>query len=81
MGESFLTTGAGDITVYVPSNVGMTIRAQADAQGHARRIISDFPGIVVRSQGSLVEAEGAINGGGPLLRLSGTAGTIYIRRQ
>jgi hypothetical protein len=45
------------------------------------KIISDFPGIVVRSQGSLVEAEGALNGGGPVIQLAGSSGTIYIRRQ
>jgi DUF4097 and DUF4098 domain-containing protein YvlB len=79
--DSFLTTGAGDITVYVPSNLAVTIRAHMEAMGNLHKIISDFPGIVVRSQGSLVEAEGALNGGGPVIQLAGSSGTIYIRRQ
>ena len=46
-----------------------------------KRIVSDFPAVKVRMDGPLVIAEGAINGGGPLLRLSSTGGTIYVRRQ
>jgi hypothetical protein len=60
----------------------VTIRAQnaAVAQG-ARRIVSDFDEVNVRVEGPLVVGEGSINGGGPVLRLAGTGGTIYIRRQ
>ena len=46
-----------------------------------QRIVSEFPGIPVRLQGTQVVAEGAINGGGPLLRISGTGGTIFIKKQ
>jgi hypothetical protein len=28
-----------------------------------------------------VVAEGPVNGGGPLLRINGTGGTIFIKRQ
>jgi hypothetical protein len=28
-----------------------------------------------------VIAEGPVNGGGPILRISGTGGTIFIKRQ
>ena len=28
-----------------------------------------------------VEAEGALNGGGPVLRLTSASGTIYLKRQ
>ena len=80
--DGFLSTSAGDITVFIPSNLAVTIRAQntAVAQG-VRRIVSDFPEISVRLDGSLVVGEGSINGGGPLLRLAGSGGTIFIRRQ
>ncbi|MCC6857206.1 MAG: hypothetical protein IT158_01525 [Bryobacterales bacterium] len=80
--DGFLSTGGGDITVFIPSNLAVTIRAQntAVAQG-VRRIVSDFDEVNVRVDGPLVVGEGSINGGGPVLRLAGSGGTIYIRRQ
>ena len=81
MADSFLSTGGGDITVIIPSNLGVTIRAQNELAGNIRRIISDYPGISVRVEGGQVVAEGPVNGGGPVLRISGTGGTIFIKRQ
>jgi DUF4097 and DUF4098 domain-containing protein YvlB len=81
MGESFLSTGRGDITVFIPSNLGVKIHAENELAGASRRIVSDFPGISTRRQGALAIAEGDVNGGGPLLRISGTGGTIFIKRQ
>jgi DUF4097 and DUF4098 domain-containing protein YvlB len=81
MSDSFLSTGSGDITVIIPSNLGVTIRAQNELAGNIRRIISEFPGISVRVEGGQVVAEGPVNGGGPILRISGTGGTIFIKRQ
>ena len=81
MSDSFLSTGSGDITVFIPSNVGVTIRAQNELSDSIRRIVSDFPGISVRVEGGQVVAEGPVNGGGPILRISGTGGTIFIKRQ
>jgi len=46
-----------------------------------RRIMSDFREIQARRQGPRVVAEGSVNGGGPLLQISGMGGTIFIRRQ
>jgi DUF4097 and DUF4098 domain-containing protein YvlB len=79
--ESALSTGNGDITVTIPSNVGVTIRAENDMADTIRRIVSEFPGIPVRMRGMRVVAEGAVNGGGPVLRISDMGGTIFIRRQ
>jgi len=81
MTDSFLSTGSGDITVFIPSNVGVTVRAQNELSDSIRRIVSDFPGISVRVEGGQVIAEGPINGGGPVLRISGMGGTIFIKRQ
>jgi hypothetical protein len=78
--ESFLVTGMGDITVFVPSNLGIRILAQIESAG-SKRIVSDFPAVKTRVSGPMAIAEGAINGGGPLIRLSSTGGTIYIRRR
>jgi hypothetical protein len=79
--DSFLATGNGDITVLIPSNVGVTIQAENEMADTVRRIVSEFPGIPVRRQGTLIVAEGPENGGGPLLRISAAAGTIFIKRQ
>jgi len=79
--DSFLATGDGDITVLIPSNVGVTIRAESQMADTLRRIVSEFPGIPVRRLGSEIVAEGPVNGGGPVLRISATQGTIFIKRQ
>jgi hypothetical protein len=79
--DSFLTTGSGDITVFIPSNLGVTIRAENELADSLRRIISDYPGITVKLREGRVVGEGAVNGGGPVLRIAGTGGTIYIKRQ
>jgi hypothetical protein len=46
-----------------------------------RRIVSDFRQVQARLSGSRLVAEGAVNGGGPLLQINGTGGTIFIKRQ
>lgn len=74
--DSILSTGAGDITVYIPSNLPLTVRASHES-GPAGRIVSEFSEILVRE----ALAEGALNGGGPVLRLTSTGGTIYLKRQ
>jgi len=79
--DSFLASGDGDITVLIPSNVGVNIRAESGMADTIRRIVSEFPGIPVRRQGNEIVAEGPVNGGGPLLRISATQGTIFIKRQ
>jgi DUF4097 and DUF4098 domain-containing protein YvlB len=79
--DSFLSTGAGDITVWIPSNLKITLRAQNASYGGPRRIVSDFPDFMVKLAGAATVAEGALNGGGPLVRIAGTGGTIYIRRE
>ncbi len=79
--DSALTTGSGDITVFIPSNLGVTIHAENVSADSLRRIVSDFPGLPVRLLGTTVVADGPINGGGALLRIRGTGGTIYIKKQ
>jgi hypothetical protein len=46
-----------------------------------RRIISDFREIKIGRQGTRLVAEGSVNGGGPLLQISGMGGTIFLKRQ
>ncbi len=76
LGDSSLATGNGDITVLIPSNVGVTIQAQNNL-----RIVSEFREIAIRRQGPQLIAEGPLNGGGPLLQISAMGGTIFLKRQ
>ncbi len=82
--NSTLTTGAGDITVLIPSNLPLTVKAQCDS-GRSGKIVSDFPEIPVKlisvQKNSSLTAEGVLNGGGPLLQISANSGVIYLRRQ
>lgn len=76
--NSLLSTGEGDITVSIPSNVSVTL--QAMSTGTAAGVQSDFP-LRRSSYGPTAKAEGPINGGGPVLQIAGTSGTIWIKRQ
>jgi DUF4097 and DUF4098 domain-containing protein YvlB len=82
--DSYLETSAGDITVYLASNLAITVRANIDlANGHCIR--SDFPDIHVSTEGGdygpkSITAEGKLNGGGPVLKVSTTTGDIVFRR-
>jgi len=81
LAESFLATGNGDITVLIPSNVGVRISAENSMVDSVRRIVSDFREIQPRLNGMRLMAEGRVNGGGPLLQLSASSGTIFLKRQ
>ncbi len=82
--DSVLETSAGDITVYLASNVSLSVRASIEvANGH--NIRTDFPEIKVTTEGGdygpkTVTAEGSVNGGGPVLKIRTTTGDITIRR-
>jgi len=82
--DSELETSAGDITVYLVTNVNITLRASIEvANGHT--IHSDFSEIKVVTEGGdygpkTVTAEGSLNGGGPTLKVRTTTGDVYIRR-
>jgi DUF4097 and DUF4098 domain-containing protein YvlB len=80
--DSALRTNRGDITVLIPSNLAVTVEATNNTPG-AQRIVSDFQEIRPRLQegNSRSEASGSINGGGAVLRLVSSGGTIYLRRQ
>ena len=82
--DSDLETGAGDITVYIASDVAINVRASVD-MGNGHRISSDFPDIHVHSEGDqwgpkTLTADGALNGGGPMLKVHTSTGDICIRR-
>jgi len=79
--DSILETGTGDVTVYLMASVKMTVNASIDAAG-GHTITTDFPQIRVSSEGEggEVSGEGSLNGGGPVLKIRTTMGSIYIRR-
>lgn len=79
--DSFLSTGSGDITVFLPSNMGVTIEAETTGTAGGRQIVSDFSGLRMSARRSSVVSTGKINGGGPRLRLSVAGGRIEIRRK
>jgi hypothetical protein len=80
--DSSLNATRGDVTVFLPSNLSVSVQAWNEISGGRGRIVSDFPEIRVRrnAERGPVAAEGALNGGGPVLRIS-AAGNIYLRRQ
>jgi len=80
LAESYLATGNGDITVVIPSNVSVTISAVNELADSVRRIVSDFRDIQPHVYGTRLVAEGRVNGGGPLLQISASSGTIFLKR-
>jgi hypothetical protein len=75
--NSTLATSGGDITVLIPSNLRVTVEAVDSAAG--QRIVSDLGSVHPRA-GAGSASQLALNGGGPLLRLTTAGGTIYLRR-
>ncbi|HEY1264627.1 MAG TPA: hypothetical protein VGF06_13960 [Terriglobales bacterium] len=81
--DSVLETSTGDVIVYLPVNISITVRAAIDvANGH--KIHSEFSEIPVRVEDvdwpQTITAEGSLNGGGPLLKVRTTTGDIWFRR-
>jgi TonB family protein len=79
-GLSQLTSGNGDIVVFLPRNLAADIDAEVESGGE-RRIEAD-PALALKIQnrgGGPVRALAALNGGGPTLRLRTTAGKIRLQ--
>jgi DUF4097 and DUF4098 domain-containing protein YvlB len=80
--DSDLETGAGDITVYIASDVALNVRASVDV-GNGHHITSEFGDIHVMSEGGQWEktytAEGKLNGGGPTLKVHTSTGDINFK--
>ena len=82
--DSFLHTAAGDVTVCFSSSLPVTVHATTD-MASGRGILSDFSGLTITKQGgdmlpTSMFAEGALNGGGPALRIRTTIGQIAFHR-
>jgi len=82
--DSRIETSAGDITVYIAPDVAISVRASVDL-GNGHHITSDFPDIHIASEGNqwgprTLNAEGKLNGGGPVLKVRTTTGDICFKR-
>ena len=83
--DSHLETSFGDIVVYLPSDLAVTVKAAVElANGH-RIDTGNFKGIKVSSEGGTygpktIWAEGSLNGGGPVLKVHTTNGSIVFRQ-
>ena len=74
---------AGDVLVYVPPDMALTIDAAIDAAaGH--EIVTDFPLQIQGEKDSFVQrtlrGHGDLNGGGEVLRIRTVSGNIEIRK-
>jgi hypothetical protein len=80
--DSLLAAEAGDITVMIPSNFPVSIMV-TNEMGAYPRFVSEFSEIRTSAIGfkkAPVVAEGSINGGGPVLRINGGTGAVFLRR-
>jgi Putative adhesin len=82
--DSSLHTAAGDVSVCLPANMPVTVHASSDMTS-GKGILSDFPGLRITTTGGdygprAMSAEGALNGGGPILRIRTTIGQINFKR-
>jgi len=81
--DSVLDTGVGDIVVYLPSDLKVSVHASIDVATAKDAIRSELPGIRVVSEGGdygprEMSAEGDLNGGGPMLKLHTSTGKIQL---
>lgn len=81
-GPSQLETSMGDVYVYLPVDVRLTIDAAIDAAaGH--RIVSDFALTIQGNReefAQTIRGHGTLNGGGDVLRIRTVSGNIEIRK-
>ncbi len=82
-GPSRLETSMGDVYVYLPVNLPITIDAAIDTAA-GRRIQSDFPLNIQGDKEELVPSTlrgyGNLNGGGEVLKIRTVAGNIEIHK-
>jgi DUF4097 and DUF4098 domain-containing protein YvlB len=72
--DSTLTTSGGSLTVLVEPTIAMVL----DAKTSGGRVNTDLP-ITIQGNASKNRLEGDLNGGGPLLRLRSSGGSVNLR--
>src|SRR5260370_37151055 len=79
-GVSQLTSGKGDIVVYLPRNLAADIDAVVESGGQQRIEADPALALQMQSRGNgPVRAIGALNGGGPPLKLRTAAGKTRLQ--
>ncbi len=81
-GVSQLTSGNGDIIVFLPRNLAADIDATVESGGQSRIEADPALSLAIQSSNhgsSSVRALGTLNGGGALLKLRTTSGTIHLQ--
>jgi DUF4097 and DUF4098 domain-containing protein YvlB len=82
--DSTLQTSVGNVIVYIGPQAKLTVKAELDmANGH--QIRSDFPDLKITTDGGNYGpknyyAQGALNGGGAVLKVHTMSGNIEFRR-
>lgn len=75
-GASMLQSPDGNITVYLPARLPVTVEAAGGSGPGGPRLISDFPQITAAAAAGRVHIP--LNGGGPVLRIATSNGSIHI---
>jgi len=79
-GPSQLSSGSGDIVVFLPRNLAATIEASVENGGVDRIEADSALGLSLeKREDGPVRASGALNGGGALLKLRSNAGRIRLQ--
>jgi putative adhesin len=82
-GASKLVTSSGDVVVFIPPDLPLTIDAAIESAG-GNKIVSDFPLTIRGGEHDFisrpVRAEGPVNGGGETLTIRTMDGGIEIRK-
>lgn len=73
--DSQLSTGAGNVTVYLGTGIGVDVNAEC-AMGTAS---TDYP-LTVEGKWMKKSFAGSVNGGGPNLRMRAGVGNVVLRR-
>ena len=74
--ESVLKTSGGGVTAVLPADS----RFDLDASTSAGSVRSEFPVSVTTSGGERSSLKGPVNGGGPILKLRSSAGSIHLKK-
>jgi DUF4097 and DUF4098 domain-containing protein YvlB len=74
--DSELKTSGGNIAVQLPDNAALQLEGQTFAGSEK----SDFP-VEIQDQFGNGTLSGAINGGGPMLRMNTSAGNLEVRKK
>ena len=78
-GPSQLSSGSGDIVVFLPRNLAATIEASVENGGADRIEMDSALGLSMEArEDGPVRASGALNGGGAILKLKSNAGKIRL---